>query len=252
MFIFWRWKSNPILFFLFHSLTLPLFFFVETINSSGHHTYLLTPNFLWFHYFSIDEVCPVCRKACLDTFGEHVVHCKELPDFKYKHDFVINSGGREYRWRRRRLWTFWLTHKIEDRHLGLQMLWCTNGLEENMHVWTWLGVSPLVSLGVGAFTVGQAALKAESSKVVKHEKSCSDNQHAFIPFAFDTFGFLESEVVDLLHKVQSVMHSNVMSQVHECCVYEDWFCHPKRSSGVTYCPSASYSCVSNIDIKLFY
>jgi len=32
--------------------------------------------------FSIDEVCPVCRKVCLDTFGEHAVHCKELPDFK--------------------------------------------------------------------------------------------------------------------------------------------------------------------------
>jgi hypothetical protein len=38
--------------------------------------------------FPIDEVCPIYRKACLDTFGEHVVHCKQLPDFKYKHDFV--------------------------------------------------------------------------------------------------------------------------------------------------------------------
>lgn len=38
--------------------------------------------------FSIDDVCHVCRKACLDTFGEHAVHCKELPDFKYRHDFV--------------------------------------------------------------------------------------------------------------------------------------------------------------------
>lgn len=38
--------------------------------------------------FPIDDVCPVCRKACPDTFGEHVVHCKELPAFKYRHDFV--------------------------------------------------------------------------------------------------------------------------------------------------------------------
>jgi hypothetical protein len=38
--------------------------------------------------FSTDEVCPVCRKACLDTFGEHAIHCKKLPDFKYIHDFV--------------------------------------------------------------------------------------------------------------------------------------------------------------------
>ncbi|KAM0063138.1 putative exostosin [Helianthus debilis subsp. tardiflorus] len=52
------------------------------------------------------------------------------------------------------------------------------------------GVSPLVGLGSSAFTVGQAALKAASGKVIKHEKACLDNQHVFIPFAFDTFGFL--------------------------------------------------------------
>jgi len=56
---------------------------------------------LMISLFPIDEVCPVCRKACLDTFGEHVVHRKELPDFKYRHDFVrdvflIYSDGREY------------------------------------------------------------------------------------------------------------------------------------------------------------
>ena len=72
-------------------------------------------------------------------------------------------------------------------------------------------VSPLVGLGVRPFTVGQEALKVASTKVAKHEKACSDNQHAFIPFAFDTFGFLAPEVVDLLHRVQKVMHSNVMS-----------------------------------------
>jgi len=53
-----------------------------------------------------------------------------------------------------------------------------------------------------AFTVGQATLKAALSKVTKHEKVCFDNQHAFIPFAFNTFGFLAREVVDLLHRVQ--------------------------------------------------
>jgi len=73
------------------------------------------------------------------------------------------------------------------------------------------GVSPLVGLGVRPFTVGQTALKAASSKVAEHEKTCSDNQHAFIPFPFDTFGFLASDVVDLLHRVQKVMHNNVMS-----------------------------------------
>ncbi|KAJ0763899.1 putative exostosin [Helianthus annuus] len=74
------------------------------------------------------------------------------------------------------------------------------------------GVSPLVGLGSCAFTVGQAALKAASGKVIKHEKACLDNQHVFIPFAFDTFGFLTPEAVDLLSRVQRVMHSNVMTR----------------------------------------
>jgi hypothetical protein len=38
--------------------------------------------------FPLDEVCPICRKLCLDQFGEHAVYCRELPDFKYMHDFV--------------------------------------------------------------------------------------------------------------------------------------------------------------------
>ncbi|GKF08011.1 hypothetical protein Tco_0042235 [Tanacetum coccineum] len=73
------------------------------------------------------------------------------------------------------------------------------------------GVSPFVGLGSGCFIVGQAALKAASFKVKKHEKACLENQHVFIPFAFDTFGFFASEDVELLKRVQRVMHSNVMT-----------------------------------------
>ncbi|KAF5784754.1 putative PUB domain-containing protein [Helianthus annuus] len=36
-------------------------------------------------------------------------------------------------------------------------------------------------------------VKAASGKVIKHEKACLNNQHVFIPFAFDTFGFLAPE-----------------------------------------------------------
>jgi hypothetical protein len=73
------------------------------------------------------------------------------------------------------------------------------------------GVSPLVGLGTGDFTAGHAALKAVSSKVAKHEKAYSDNQHIFIQFAFDTFSFLAPEVVDLFKRVQRVMHNNIVS-----------------------------------------
>jgi hypothetical protein len=72
------------------------------------------------------------------------------------------------------------------------------------------GVSPLVGLQTGTFIAGQRTLKAASCKMVKHEKTCSDNQHAFIPFAFDTFGFLAPATVSLLQRVQNVMNINVV------------------------------------------
>jgi len=74
-----------------------------------------------------------------------------------------------------------------------------------------IGVSPLVGVRVGVFRVGHATLKVASNKAAKHEKTCYDNKHVFIPFAFDTFSFLALGTVDLLHKVQRVMHNNVMS-----------------------------------------
>ncbi|GJV24693.1 retrovirus-related pol polyprotein from transposon TNT 1-94 [Tanacetum coccineum] len=72
-------------------------------------------------------------------------------------------------------------------------------------------VERMMGLSSWGFIVGHAALKAASCKVTKHEKSCIKNQHVFVPFAFDTLGFLEPEVVELLNRVQQVMHSNVMT-----------------------------------------
>jgi hypothetical protein len=47
-----------------------------------------------------------------------------------------------------------------------------------MHVYDLTGVSLLVGLMIETFTVRQVALKLE--------KACSDNQHAFILFAYLT------------------------------------------------------------------
>jgi len=179
-----------------------------------YHTILIYR--LMIPLFSIDEVCPVCRKACLDTFWEHVVHCKELPDFKYRHDFVrdvlFDIFRREGVSVKKEAPVNFLTGPLERRSILRPADVMVYGWVGGKHACVDLtGVSPLVGLGVGPFTVGQTALKAASSKVAKHEKACSDNQHAFIPFAFDTFGFLAPEAVGLLHRVQKVMHNNVMS-----------------------------------------
>nr|GEX11484.1 RNA-directed DNA polymerase, eukaryota, reverse transcriptase zinc-binding domain protein [Tanacetum cinerariifolium] len=50
-----------------------------------------------------------------------------------------------------------------------------------------IGVYPLVGLSSRGFTAGQTAWKVASCKVTKHEKACIENQHVFIPFAFDIF-----------------------------------------------------------------
>jgi hypothetical protein len=73
------------------------------------------------------------------------------------------------------------------------------------------GIFPLVELRVGNFMVGLTALKAAPRKMVKHEKVCYDNQHVIIPFVFDNFDFIAPEVVDLLKRVQRVMHINIVS-----------------------------------------
>ena len=72
------------------------------------------------------------------------------------------------------------------------------------------GVSPLVGLGVGAFTVGQTALKIASRKVAKHDKRVLII-NMFLYYLFDTFGILAPDIVDLLHRVQRVLNRNTMS-----------------------------------------
>ena len=71
------------------------------------------------------------------------------------------------------------------------------------------GVSPLVGLRDSGFVAGQAVRKAEAKKVEKHAKACEENQHVFVPLAFDTFGSLAPEATRFLTRVQRVIHSSV-------------------------------------------
>ncbi|MCI11580.1 auxilin-like protein [Trifolium medium] len=153
--------------------------------------------------FSIDEVCPVCRKACLYNFGDHTVHCRELPGFKYRHDFVQDVLFDIFRRTRisvkKEAPVNFLTDPQEGRSTLRPADVMVYGWVDGKHACVDLTrVSPLVGLRTETFTVGQATLKVDSSKVAKHEKTCTHNQHAFISFAFDTFDFLAPEVVSLL------------------------------------------------------
>jgi hypothetical protein len=74
-----------------------------------------------------------------------------------------------------------------------------------------IGVFPLVGLTTGDFTIGRVALNAASNKVAEHDRACSDDQYASIPFVFDIFGFRAPNIVNILKKVQRVMYSNMIS-----------------------------------------
>ncbi|KAK2438168.1 hypothetical protein QL285_022979 [Trifolium repens] len=177
--------------------------------------------------FLVDEVCPVVRKACLDKFGEHAVHCRELPAFKYIHDLVRDVLFDVFK----RVGVSVIVKKEASVNFLTDPLEGRSTLRPaDVLVYGWVGgkhacvdlieVSPHVGLTTRDFTVGQAALKAASSKVVKHERACPENQYAFIAFAFDTFGFLATEVVDVLKRVQRVRHSNVVSTRSQDVVFK--------------------------------
>jgi len=59
-----------------------------------------------------------------------------------------------------------LDRRLTLRHADVMVYRWVRGKHARMDL---TGVSPLVGLGVGAFTVGQVALKVVSNKVVKRE-----------------------------------------------------------------------------------
>nr|GEY66305.1 hypothetical protein [Tanacetum cinerariifolium] len=138
--------------------------------------------------FSVDVICPVCRKACLDFLGKYAVHCKELSGFKYRNDMVRDI--------------------IFDicRRVGIS---AKKEAHVNFLTYPLDGRSTLRPADIMPWFY--SALKATSCKVTKHGKSCIENQHVFIPFVFDTFVFLAPEAVELFIRVQRVMHNNVIT-----------------------------------------
>ncbi|GJR15355.1 hypothetical protein Tco_0798007 [Tanacetum coccineum] len=161
--------------------------------------------------FPVDAVCPVCRKACLDSFGRVGISAKKEAPV----NFLTNPSDGRSTLRPTDVLVFgW----VGGKHACVDLT----------------GVSPLVVLSSRGFTAGQAALKAVSGKVTKHEKVCIENQHLFIPFVFDTFGFLAPEAVELLGRVQRVVHdSHVIHLYHNVVLTIG--CNSKRASDAACC-----------------
>jgi hypothetical protein len=55
------------------------------------------------------------------------------------------------------------------------------------------------------------------------------DQHIFILFVFDTFGFLIPEAVDILKRVQRIMYNNVVSHKSQDVVFTKLNLSSKKS-----------------------
>ena len=165
--------------------------------------------------FTEGAPCPICHKMCLDSFGEHAVHCKDMPGFKYRHDFVrdvlfdiLKRAGISAK---KEAPVNFLTDPKDGR---------SSLRPADILIFSWVqgkhacvdltGVSPLVGLRDQGFIVGDAARKAEAGKVVKHDRACTENQHVFVPLAFDTFGGFAPEAVRFLQRVKRVVAGTCM------------------------------------------
>ncbi|GJY86263.1 putative reverse transcriptase domain-containing protein [Tanacetum coccineum] len=166
--------------------------------------------------FPVDEICPVYCKACLDSFREHVIHYKEFISFKYRHDMVrdvfYDVCRRAGITAKKEAPVNFLTDQLDERStLKLDDVLIFGWVVGKHACVDLTTVSPLVRWSSKGLTMGPATLKASLCKVTKHEKASIENQHVFVPFAFDTFGSFALEAMKLLNRVQRVMHSNVMT-----------------------------------------
>ncbi|KAL5714862.1 hypothetical protein ACHQM5_016767 [Ranunculus cassubicifolius] len=159
-------------------------------------------------------LCPKCRIHKMDKYGDHAIHCSKQPGFKHRHDLVrdvlcdiLRRAG--------------ITHKKEApvTFLTLPSENRANLRPADVLIHNWVrgqhscvditGVSPMVGFGKGVFMVRDAVTKAAEAKVVKHGNACKEAHHNFIPFAFDTFGFLDTEAEDLLRRVQKITNKEL-------------------------------------------
>ena len=53
-------------------LAIPIDGLGQQMSPMEYHTIL--QYLLMILLFPVDEICPICRKICLESFGEHAVH----------------------------------------------------------------------------------------------------------------------------------------------------------------------------------
>lgn len=143
-------------------------------------------------------------------------NCKHYTGFKYRHYHVWNIQYDVFWWVgvqvKKEAPVNFFTNPTEGRSTLHPTDILVYNWSEIRHAYVDIkGASPMVSLIMGSLKQASQASNSEAATAKeKRSEACKVNQHGFIPFAFDTFGFLAPEAVELLKRVQKVMDNNVI------------------------------------------
>ncbi|GJU06306.1 hypothetical protein Tco_1122736 [Tanacetum coccineum] len=129
--------------------------------------------------FSECSLCPSCNVHQMDQWGDHAVHCCSEVGVKFRHNLV--------------------------RDILVDI--CSKGKYACLDV---TGISPFAGTRATSWAPGVALHNAVEKKKRKYASICEDNGYKFIPFAFSTFGEFDTEALDTLSLVKSILisHSN--------------------------------------------
>ncbi|PWA81441.1 hypothetical protein CTI12_AA187660 [Artemisia annua] len=156
----------------------------------------------WLEFGSL---CPSCNVHRMDQWGDHAVHCSSEVGVNFRHNLVrilvdiCSKVGIMVR--KEAPMGFLLKGRKELQPADLLLF---NWLEGKYACLDVTGISPFAGTGASSWALGNAIEK----KKKKYASKCEDNGYKFIPFAFSTFGEFDTEALDTLSRIKSIVNSH--------------------------------------------
>ncbi|KAL8110192.1 hypothetical protein AgCh_026056 [Apium graveolens] len=162
--------------------------------------------------FTKGTLCPSCNVHRMDRWGDDAVHCSSDVGVKFRHnlvrDILVDICSKVSIPVRKEAPLGFLSNAGQElRPADLLLFNWSQGKDACLDV---TGISPFAGGGVSSWAPGVALLNAVEKKKRKYSRICVDHGYSFIPFAFSTFGELDTEALDVLSllKTFSIILSN--------------------------------------------
>lgn len=156
--------------------------------------------------FSGVSHCPDCKKAVMDEWGDHALHCVHELGVKFRHNAVKDTISN----------ICYQSGVVVKKQVPLGFL-SDEGIALRpadllFHNWDKgknvcvdiTGCSPFAGNGAHASNPEASVAYVANRKKQKHDKSCLDHGYGFLPFTFSSFGELGVEALELLKRIKQV------------------------------------------------